>query len=113
MLRAILNIDPRILATSLALLVIALWVLARRRVMFARLRRSRLAQQSAESGDGETSVLPLAQLASAVAVLDLGDLLAGGEGSAAPPAPTPLGWPTGVNVSPATLFPPPGAPATP
>src|SRR2546422_572042 len=112
MLRAILNIDPRILATSLALLVIALWVLARRRVMFARLRRSRLAQQSAESGDGETSVLPLAQLASAVEVLDLDDLLAGEEGSVVAAARRQLEAPTDVNVAPDTFFPLPAAPAT-
>lgn len=112
MLRALLNIDPRILATSLALLVVALGLLARRRVMLGRLRARRLAQQAAEASDGETSVMPLAQLASAVEVLDLDDLLAGEEGSVAAAARRQLEAPTDVNVSPETFFPLPPAPAT-
>jgi hypothetical protein len=111
MLRSILNIDPRILATSLALLVLGLVFLARRRVVLARLRRSQMAQQAAESGDGETSVLPLAQLASAVEVLDLDDLLAGEEGSVVAAARRQLEAPTDVNVAPDTIFPLPTAPA--
>ena len=112
MLRALLNIDPRILATSLALLVVALGLLARRRVMLGRLRAKRRAQQAAEASDGETSVMPLAQLASAVEVLDLDDLLAGEEGSVAAAARRQLEAPTDVNVSPETFFPLPPAPAT-
>jgi hypothetical protein len=112
MLRTLLNIDPRILATSLALLVVALGLLARRRVMLARLRARRRAQQAAESEGGETSVMPLAQLASAVEVLDLDDLLAGEEGSVAAAARRQLEAPTDVNVSPDTFFPLPPAPST-
>jgi hypothetical protein len=112
MLRALLNIDPRILATSLALLVVALGLLARRRVMLERLRARRRAQQAAETSDGETSVMPLAQLASAVEVLDLDDLLAGEEGSVAAAARRQLEAPTDVNVSPDTFFPLPPAPST-
>ena len=64
MLRAILNINPLILATSLALLAIALALLVRRRIALARLRRKRLADQAAAADGGETSALPLAHLAS-------------------------------------------------
>ncbi len=112
MLRALLNIDPRILATSLALLVVALGLLARRRVMLGRLRARRRAEQAEETGDGETSVMPLAQLASAVEVLDLDDLLAGEEGSVAAAARRQLEAPTDVNVSPDTFFPLPPALST-
>jgi hypothetical protein len=112
MLRALLNIDPRILATSLAFLVVALGLLARRRVVLARIRARRLAQQEAETSDGETSVMPLAQLASAVEVLDLDDLLAGEEVSVVAAARRQLEAPTDVNVSPDTFFPLSAAPPT-
>jgi hypothetical protein len=111
-LRAILNIDPRILATSLALLVIALVLLARRRVMVARIRREREAELAAQASDGETSVLPLAHLASAVEVLDLDDLLAGEEGSVAAAARRQLEEPTNVSTAPDTFFPLPSVPAS-
>ncbi|HWY73446.1 MAG TPA: hypothetical protein VNW98_07380 [Burkholderiaceae bacterium] len=110
MLRALLNINPLILATSLALLALALGLLVRRRVMLVRLQRRRLAEQSAAEG-GETSVLPLAHLASAVEVLDLDDLLAGEEGSIAAAARIQLEQPTDVGSAPDTFFPLPTAPA--
>jgi hypothetical protein len=112
MLQTLLNIDPRILATSVALLVLALGLLVRRRVMLARLRKKRLAEQAAQTGEGETSVLPLAHLASAVEVLDLDDLLAGEEGPVIAAARRQLEEPTDVNMSPDTFFPLPGAPST-
>jgi hypothetical protein len=112
MLQSILTIDPRILATSVALLAVALWLLVRRRIILARLRRRRLADEAAQSGDGETSVLPLAHLASAVEVLDLDDLLAGEEGPVIAAARRQLEAPTDVNISPDTLFPLPKAPLT-
>ena len=112
MLRALLNIDPRILATSLAFLVVALGLLARRRAVLARIRARRLAQQAAETSDGETSVMPLAQLASAVEVLDLDDLLAGEEVSVVAAARRQLEAPTDVVVSPDTFFPLSAAPPT-
>src|ERR1700745_990854 len=105
MLHAILNIDPRILATSVALLAVALWLLVRRRVMLARLRKKRLAKEAAQIGEGETSVLPLAHLASAVEVLDLDDLLAGEEGPVIAAARRQLEGPTDAKTSPQTLFP--------
>jgi len=111
MLRAILNINPLILATSLALLAIALALLVRRRIALARLRRKRLADQAAAADGGETSALPLAHLASAVEVLDLDDLLAGEEGSVAAAARRQLEEPTNVSTAPDTLFPLPPMPA--
>jgi len=111
MLQAMLNIDPMILATALALLAIALGLLVRRRLMLARLRRRRRAEQAAEAS-GETSVLPLAQLASAVEVLDLDDLLAGEEVAVAAAARRQLEEPTNVDRgAPDTLFPLPPLPA--
>jgi hypothetical protein len=112
MLQALLNIDPRILATSVALLVLALGLVARRRIMLGRLRKRRLAEETAQIGEGETSVLPLAHLASAVEVLDLDDLLAGEEGPVIAAARRQLEEPTDVNVSPDTLFPLPPVPAS-
>jgi hypothetical protein len=112
MLQALLTIDPRILATSVAMLTIALGLLVRRRAMLARIRKKRLAEQAEQSGDGETSVLPLAHLASAVEVLDLDDLLAGEEGPVIAAARRQLEAPTDVNISPDTLFPLPQAPVT-
>jgi hypothetical protein len=111
MLRALLNVNPLILATSLALLVIALGLLVRRRMTLVRLRRARLAEQEAAIGDGETSVLPLAHLASAVEVLDLDDLLAGEEGSVVAAARRQLEAPTDVGTGPDTFFPLPPSPA--
>jgi len=110
MLRAILNINPLILATSLALLAVALGLLVRRRMMLVQLQRRRLAEQAASEG-GETSVLPLAHLASAVEVLDLDDLLAGEEGSIAAAARRQLEQPTDVGTAPDTFFPLPATPA--
>jgi hypothetical protein len=111
MLRALLNLDPMILATAVALLTLALGLLVRRRMMLARLQRQRAARQSAEPS-GETSVLPLAQLASAVEVLDLDDLLAGEEGAVAAAARRQLEEPTNVDRGvPDTLFPLPPVPA--
>jgi hypothetical protein len=112
MLQALLNIDPRILATSVALLTVALWLLVRRRILLARLRKQRQVQEAAQSGDGETSVLPLAHLASAVEVLDLDDLLAGEEGPVIAAARRQLEAPTDVNMGPDTFFPMPKAPQT-
>jgi hypothetical protein len=111
MLQAISMIDPRILATSLTLLAIALGLLVRRRLMLRRLRVQRLAEQEAAGGDGETSVLPLAHLASAVEVLDLDDLLAGEEGSVAAAARRQLEEPTNVTTGVDTFFPLPPLPA--
>jgi hypothetical protein len=111
MLRAILNIDPLILATSLALLVFALGLLVRRRMALSRLRRKRLAEQTADI-EGETSMLPLAHLASAVEVLDLDDLLAGEEGAVAAAARRQLEAHTDVSTAPDTLFPLPPVPAS-
>ena len=111
MLRAILNINPLILATSLALLAVALGLLVRRRMTLVQLqRRRRLAEQAASEG-GETSVLPLAHLASAVEVLDLDDLLAGEEGSIAAAARVQLEQLTDVGTAPDTFFPLPATPA--
>jgi hypothetical protein len=112
MLQVLLSIDPRILATSVAVLVLALGLALRRRVMMARRRRRRLEEQTAQTMGGETSVLPLAHLASAVEVLDLDDLLAGEEGPVIAAARRQLEEPTDVNMSPETLFPLPQAPAT-
>jgi len=112
MLQAIFAINPLILATSLALLVIALGLLVRRRILLRRLRRQRLADESAQGG-GETSVLPLAHLASAVEVLDLDDLLAGEEGSVAAAARRELEAPTNVSTAPDTFFPLPKLPVMP
>jgi hypothetical protein len=79
--------------------------------MLARQRHARLAQQATES-TGETSVLPLAQLASAVEVLDLDDLLAGEELAVAAAARRQLEEPTNVDRgAPDTLFPLPPLPA--
>jgi hypothetical protein len=111
MLQAISTIDPRILATSLTLLAIALGLLVRRRLVLRRLRVQRLAEQEAAGGDGETSVLPLAHLASAVEVLDLDDLLAGEEGSVAAAARRQLEEPTNVTTGVDTFFPLPPLPA--
>lgn len=111
MLKSLLNLDPRILATSVALLVLALVLLVRRRIMLGRLRRKRLAEEAAHAG-GETSVLPLAHLASAVEVLDLDDLLAGEDGPAIAAARRQLEEPTDVNMGPDTFFALPPAPAT-
>jgi len=111
MLRALLNINPLILATSLALLAVALGLLVRRRMTLVQLqRRRRLAEQAASEG-GETSVLPLAHLASAVEVLDLDDLLAGEEGSIAAAARVQLEQLTDVGTAPDTFFPLPATPA--
>jgi len=110
MLRAILSIDPRILATSVALLVIALGLLVRRRVAVARERRERLELEAADVAS-ETSVLPLAHLASSVEVLDLDELLAGEEGSVVAAARQQLEAPTDVNPAPDTMFPLPPAPS--
>jgi hypothetical protein len=110
MLRALLNVNPLILATSLALLVVALGLVVRRRMELARLRRQRLAEQAAAAGDGETSVLPLAELASAVEVLDLDDLLAGEDMSVVVAARRQLEEPTNVSTAPDTFFPLPSAP---
>lgn len=112
MLQAIFAINPLILATSLALLVIALGLLVRRRMLLRRVRRQRLADESAQGG-GETSVLPLAHLASAVEVLDLDDLLAGEEGSVAAAARRELEAPTDVSMAPDTFFPLPKLPVKP
>ena len=109
MLQAIFSIDPRILATSVALLAIALGLLVRRRIAVARERRERLELEAAEVS-GETSVLPLAQLASSVEVLDLDELLAGEEGSVVAAARRQLEAPTDVNPVPDTVFPIPPAP---
>ena len=105
MLQAISTIDPRILATSLTLLAIALGLLVRRRILLRRLRRERLADQASAQGDGETSVMPLAHLASAVEVLDLDDLLAGEEGSVVAAARRELEAPTNVSAGIDTYFP--------
>ena len=110
MLQAILNVNPLILATSLALLAIALGLVVRRRVALARLRRRRLAEQAAAVGDGETSLMPLAELASAVEVLDLDDLLAGEEMSVVAAARRQLEEPTNVSSAPDTFFPMPATP---
>jgi hypothetical protein len=110
MLRAILNIDPLILATSVALLAVALALLVRRRILVAQMRRQRAEEQAAEAGEGETSVLPLAHLASAVEVLDLDDLLAGEEGSVVAAARRQLEEPTNVSTAPDTFFPLASAP---
>jgi hypothetical protein len=104
MLRAILNTDPSILATSVALLAVALALLVRRRFISARLRAARMAKE-AQAGEGETSVLPLAHLASAVEVLDLEDLLAGEEGSVVAAARIQLEEPTNVSMGQDTRFP--------
>ncbi len=110
MLQAISSIDPRILAISLTLLVLALALVLRRRVILRRLRRRRLADQS--TGDsGESSMMPLAHLASAVEVLDLDDLLAGEEGSVAAAARRQLEAPTDVTTTAVdTFFPLPPLP---
>ena len=113
MLQAILNVDPRILATSVALLAIALGLMARRRSHLARSRKRQLAEQSAQTSTGETSVLPLAHLASAVEVLDLDDLLAGEEGPIAAAARVQLEAPTDVIMAPDTMPLPPAARARP
>jgi hypothetical protein len=110
MLRAILNIDPLILATSVALLAVALALLVRRRILLARIQRQRAEEQAADAGNGETSVLPLAHLASAVEVLDLDDLLAGEEGSVVAAARRQLEEPTNVSTAPDTFFPVASAP---
>jgi hypothetical protein len=104
MLKALLNVDPRILATAVALLGLALGLLVRRRIAVGRIRRRRLAEQQAQI-DRQTSVLPLAHLASAVEVLDLDDLLAGEEGPVIAAARRQLEEPTNVNMGPDTFFP--------
>ena len=109
MLQAIFSIDPRILATSVALLAVALGLLVRRRIAVARERRERLELEAADVS-GETSVLPLAQLASSVEVLDLDELLAGEEGSVVAAARRQLEAPTDVRLAPDTVFPIPPAP---
>jgi hypothetical protein len=112
MLQAISTIDPRILATSLTLLVIALGLLVRRRMVLRRVKREQLADRAAAEGEGETSVLPLAHLASAVEVLDLDDLLAGEEGSVVAAARRQLEEPTNVSTGVDTYFPlPPLSPS--
>jgi hypothetical protein len=105
MLQAISTIDPRILATALTLLAIALGLLVRRRTMLQRVKRRQLADRAAAEGEGETSVLPLAHLASAVEVLDLDDLLAGEEGSVVAAARRQLEEPTNVSTAVDTYFP--------
>jgi hypothetical protein len=112
MLQAISSIDPRILAISLTLLVFALALVLRRRINLRRLRGKRLADQSAGEGEGESSMMPLAHLASAVEVLDLDDLLAGEEGSVAAAARRQLEAPTDVTTTAVdTFFPLPPVPA--
>jgi hypothetical protein len=116
MLQAIFSIDPLILASSVAMLAIAVGLLVRRRMMLQRLERERFAD-SADEGGGVSSELPLAHLASAVEVLDLDDLLAGEEGAVAAAARRQLEAPTDVWVGPDTFFPlaplPKTAPAAP
>jgi hypothetical protein len=110
MLRALLNIDPRVLATSVALLAVALGLLVRRRLVRAQVRKAQQAEQAARAGDSDISVLPLAHLASAVEVLDLEDLLAGEEGSVIAAARRQLEEPTNVSMGQDTVFPLPPIP---
>lgn len=112
MLQSLFSINPLILATSLALLVVALGLLVRRRMALRELRQQQLDSQSSSSLEGETSMLPLAHLASAVEVLDLDDLLAGEEGSVAAAARRQLEEETNVSAGPDTFFPLPPMPST-
>ena len=109
MLQALFTTNPLILATSLAVLVIAMGLLVRRRLMLARRRRQRLAEQSGDVG-GETSVLPLADLASAVEVLDLDELLADEAEPVAAAARRQLEAPTDISTGQDTFFPLPPSP---
>jgi hypothetical protein len=114
MLQTILSSNPLILATSLAMLAIAVGLVVRRRLMLSRRRRERLAEQSADDGGGETSVLPLAHLASSVEVLDLDELLADEAGPVAAAARRQLEAPTDIRSGPDTFFPlPPLSPTRP
>jgi hypothetical protein len=105
MMETLVTTDPLILATSLAVLVTAGGLLMRRRLMLQKRLRERLAQQSADDGGGETSVLPLAHLASSVEVLDLDELLADEAAPVAAAARQQLEAPTSVATGPDTFFP--------
>lgn len=105
LLQAFLSIDPLILATALALLVFVLAMRMRRRRALRQAERARLQAEAANQASGETSVLPLAQLAESVEVLDLDDLLAEEESTVAAAARRQLEAPTDVATEPDSFFP--------
>ena len=118
MLDLLLHTNPIVLAISAAVFgfAIVLALLQRRRLRQQWQRRLEASEQ--ESDGGETSVLPLPDLANAVEVLDLEELLADEDAPVAAAARRQLEQPTDISTAPDTFFPlpmraPPAGPAAP
>lgn len=113
MLDLLLNINPIVLAASavVGFFAVALALLRRRRSRMEWVRRLEEAEESARSG--ETSALPLPELANAVEVLDLEELLQDEDGPVAAAARRQLERPTDISTGPDTMFPLPPRPAAP
>jgi hypothetical protein len=109
-LDALKSINPLILAISLVVLVVAVGMTLTRGRRLQRERSERLARAHEDIAGGETSVLPLPELANAVEVLDLEELLAGEDAPVAAAARRLLEEPTDISSAPDTFFPLPKRP---
>jgi hypothetical protein len=110
LLDALKSVDPLILAISLVVLVVAAGLTLSRARRLQRERQERLERAQADIAGGETSVLPLPELANAVEVLDLEELLAGEDAPVAAAARRLLEEPTDISNAPDTFFPLPKLP---